>query len=142
MNARHTMHARHILACSFGTSVFVTQRFSHVRMKCGRGQVMRVPLKKIGFWQGNRGGSVKDDEKWLSAKTTIGAMGDRAEGIIDTDMKNHHKKFRNFVYNLHEENDMFLGAHTMSLVGDKSDVFARELLFRGVGEQHHSFPCG
>ena len=105
-----------------------------------KGQPMRVPLEKLGFWPSNRGGL--DAGQWLSAKLSIGAMGDQAEGIIDTDLKNHHKKFRNFVYNLHEENDMFLGAHTMNLVADKSDVLARELLLRGVGAQHHSFPCG
>ena len=105
-----------------------------------KSQPMRVPLEKLGFWPSNQGGL--DAGQWLSAKPSIGAMGDQAEGIIDTDFKNHHKKFRNFVYGSEEENDMFLGAHTMSLIVDKSDVFACELLLRGVGRLHHSFPAG
>ena len=42
--------------------------------------------------------SVKDAEKWLSAKPSIGAMGEQADGIIDTDMENNHKKFRSTTY--------------------------------------------
>ena len=108
--------------------------------KYRQGQPMRVPVEELGVSPVNRGGL--DAGQWLSAKPYIGAMGDQAKGIIDPDLENHHKKFRNFVYDLHEENDMFLGAHTMSLIVDKSDVFACELLLRGVGKQHHSFPVG
>ena len=119
----------------------VAERWNRLHaQKYRKAQLMSVPLDQIGVGPGNRGGL--DAGQWLSAKPSIGAMGDQAKGIIDTDLENHHKKFRNFVYDLHEENDMFLGAHTMSLVVDKSDVFARELLLRGVGRQHHSFPVG